>query len=107
MIEIVPATIEHVREFYVDAPCTLRAYSALDNGKVVCMAGVYRNGDRDIAFFKGNLNRRDIIRNFDKMKNLFGSRVYAICDPMKESAPAFLRHFGFRPLGDGVYLWTK
>jgi hypothetical protein len=48
---IVPATPDLLKRFYGDAPRrTVRALAAVLEGEPLCVAGIYRDGDRLVGF---------------------------------------------------------
>lgn len=111
MIAIIPATIEHYRALYGDnPPFTMRAMTAVEGDRVLGMAGVYDENGNQVVFakltdeLKGN--RKAVLRGARKVMAMFDKRVFALCDPNLETADGFLRHFGFKPVGKGVYQWN-
>jgi hypothetical protein len=110
MIEIIPATKEHVDALY-DEPLglTVKAYAAVDGEKVMGVAGVYWSNGNKVAFanFTEELRNkpRILIAGARKMAKMMGEGTIARCDPNIEKAGSFLKHLGFTQLeGD---IWTR
>jgi len=111
LIEIVPATAEHVLALYSEPPGrTLRAVAAVDGGRVLGVAGTYKDGDNTIVFAKMTdelrADKRAIVAGYRKVMRLFGRRVFAVCDTTIPAAAGFLEHMGFQQMEGEVYVWT-
>lgn len=109
-MNIVPATREHIVALYDNAPVTVRAIAAVQDGRVFGIAGIYKDGLRDVAFVKITEelknNRRAIIIGSKLFFKMFGHRnMLAIRDKCIDGADEFISHFGFKELQDGVYIW--
>lgn len=110
-MDIIPATKEHILALYNDAPVTVRAIAAVENGQVFGVAGIYKDGFRDVAFVKITdklkNDKRSIIIGSKLFFKMFGHRnMLAIKDQCLDSADGFIKHFGFKELQDGIYVWT-
>lgn len=109
MIEIVPATKEHIKALY-DEPLglTVRAISVIDGERVLGVAGVYWSNGQKVAFanFTDELRSkpRILIAGARMMAQMLEASI-ARCDPNIEKAESFLRHLGFTHIeGD---IWHK
>lgn len=110
MIEIVPATNELVQAYYgKPAPWTLQGYVALENGKPIGLAGLYREGPHLVAFSDIRDEMRihkwqmlEGVRLVKRMMRRVNRPVFAKINPREESAPGLLARLGFRPLHDDV-----
>jgi hypothetical protein len=108
MIDIVPATKEHVNALY-DEPLglTVTAIAVIDGEKVLGVAGTYWSNGQKVAFanFTEELRNkpRVLIVGARKMAKMMGRGTVARCDQNIENAGSFLKHLGFTQLeGD---LW--
>lgn len=98
---IVPATQEHVMSLYpgIRSP-TIRAFSVVDNGRVLGIAGIYSSHGHWIAFANVTddlkKRKRDVVLLSNKVVPLMKDRdVYAIRDTGLDTSEGVLRHYGF------------
>lgn len=111
-MKIVPSTLDHYLALYGSAPPrSFRAVTALDGDKVMGMAGVYQDMEAEVVFAKLTpelrADKRAVIIGARRAIELFGPRVLAVCDPNEETAAGFLKHFGFRNAGKGVWVCSN
>lgn len=98
-------------------PETMRAIVVEDDGQLLAIAGV-RHGIPHTCF--SNLrpemknHPRVIVRAMRKMREMlngYARDVYAIADKDEPTASEFLKHVGFKFIGDGsqgeMYLWQS
>ncbi len=112
MIEIVPATPEIVRSFGMDTMRSARMLAVIDTGLVLGIAGLYPDGNRQVAFMElsSELKRhpRAIVRAgriFMKWVRESRLPVHALCDEEIAHAASHLEHWGFRRIYKGIYAW--
>ena len=110
MIEIVPATKEHINALYDEPPgLTLKAYAALDGDKVIGVAGVYWYAGNKVGFanFTEEIRKkpRVIVRGLRIMKEMLEGELMVICDPAVDKAENFLKHIGFEHTKN--HTWVK
>lgn len=107
-MELVPAMKEHLEEFYGTVPVTVRAISAVENGKCYGVAGFYKDNGKDIVFVKikdeMKSHKRLIIIAARRLLKMANGKVFAIQDKCIETSGGFLKHFGFKELRDGVFI---
>lgn len=110
MIELVPATKEHIEAMYGETQGrTVRAIAAVEDGKVLGVGGIYQTAGNTVIF----ANLSDELRKRPR-KLVEASRIvlrwiegnaHAICDPQIKTAQNFLEHYGFQKMeGD---LWHR
>lgn len=111
---IVPATAELLKRFYGEAPKrTQKAVVALAGERVVGVAGVYVDEERQVMFsdLTDELRRdkRTVIRGIRAVMQLASAKmpVHALADPQIEGSETLLEHMGFKPLEGRVYEWQK
>jgi hypothetical protein len=109
MIEIVPATKEHINALYDEPPgLTVRAIAAVDGEKVLGVAGTYYGNGQKVAF--ANLTEelrkkpRALVAGARIMAKMMGKGTIARCDANIDKADSFLRHLGFKPLDGDIWL---
>lgn len=112
MIEIIPATADHIRAIYgASLPMSFRAFAAVEENRVLGVGGIYLHDGCEVVFVRMTdelrAHKKTILRGAIKVMSLFGSRVVAICDPSIPKAREFLEHFGFRRISGEVYVWTR
>ncbi len=107
-MEIISATKEHIEELYGKVPVTVRALSAIENGKCYGVAGFYKIDGKNVAFVKikdeMKFHKRLIVLAARKLLKMANGRIYAIQDKCFDTSEGFLRHFGFEELKDGVFV---
>lgn len=110
-IDLKPATADLIKRFYGRVPRTAQAYVAVKGEKVLGVAGLYQDGDKLIAFTdlgETRQSKRTIVQGARLLMPLIRAArmpVFALCDPAIEGASTLLEHYGFRPVGEGVYQW--
>jgi hypothetical protein len=106
-----PATSERVREFLGKIPdYSLQGYVGVDDDEPKILYGVYRCNDALVGFMdaKPAIRPRDIVKGSKLFLDLLkkkNTRVFAIRDPEKVTAEAFLKHLGFQHLQGNLYEW--
>ncbi len=110
MINIEPATKEILECFYGKQKRSVFAISAIENGKVVGVAGLYIDTSRFVMFSDlGNeviCNKRLIIKGMRKLKEFAKKKrlpIHAI--GILPTADSFLKHMGFVEITKGLYQW--
>ena len=108
MITIIPATSEMVK-----ARCkgvkSVRAIAAIEDEKVLGVAGVYLDGDKQIVFASLCQELKDrpkaILMAWKELKKTFRPNlpVFAFCDFTLPRTENFLLHFGFLPYKDNIW----
>lgn len=119
-VEIVPATADHLRQFFGDSPRqTVRAWAVLLDGKPVGLGGFAYGGDYITVFsdLRPEIRpyRKVILKAAQHVMREAVSRhqgaVMAIADPNEPTAPNFLKHLGFLWVGTSpqgeVYQWLN
>lgn len=115
MPEIVPATSEMIQTLNRDLPRTVRAIAAVEDGKVLGVAGFYPQEGHLVMFAdiaaeaRAQINRhkRTLIRCSWKVMGMAMQRrmpIVASADPEIEGADRLLLHLGFEP-HNGSYQW--
>lgn len=107
-MKIVPATAEHLKALYEELPGpTIKAVAVVDGDRVLGIGGTYVTNGNTIIFTKMveelKSNKRVIIRAARMIMSTLSDRAFAICDPKVETSPGFLLHFGFEPIGNGIW----
>ena len=109
-LNIVPATREYFEALYGE-PCkfTMRGFVTLEGDKPIGIAGTYKDKGADVAFIRvtPELKPRGIVKLCQRVKETVGKRVFAIRDTTLETSEGFLRHWGFKPMDNGVYSWNR
>lgn len=113
MIVVEPATLDTMTRFYGHPPSrTARAIVARDGDRVLGVAGLYRAGDRHVAFIdmtdEVRARRRVIVLGARALRAMMaeaGGPVHALADPHIEGSDRLLEHYGFEPLEGRVYEW--
>lgn len=113
MIEIVPATKEHVEFYYNGKPTySMRGVVALEDGVPIGLGGLLVHQGKMYMFCE----MRDCARKYRKyilkagkevIKLAEGKIVYAVAQKDIESAPRFLEHLGFELIHDSLYVRRK
>lgn len=108
-MEIVPSTREHIEKLVPVMSCaTVRALSAVVDGDVVAIGGVYRTGNDHAAFMHitDEMKKRPklLLSVTKKFLSTTQGRILATCDPSIENAENFLIHLGFRKIGGRKWL---
>lgn len=110
MIQIVPATVEHLRTMYPESVGrTVRAFAAVDGDRVLGIGGTFIEQNKTIVF--ANLtdelrsHRRALIAGVRRVLGSVRGNAYALCDTSIPAADGFLEHFGFTHLTGEVYEW--
>jgi hypothetical protein len=118
-VEIRPATAEDIRVLYGHSPRkTMRAYTAVYDGRPVAVAGLYYYPDQVVAFscinpeyahLKAGL-ARGALKVLRLLKDM-NKPVIAVAEPGIPTAPEFLERCGFEYLltnSQGkVYIWRN
>lgn len=114
MTEIVPATTELLQRFYGEKPKrSQKAVVALKDDRVIGVAGVYVDDERQVMFADLTedirQDKRAVIRGIRAVMRLAGERlpVHALADPEIDGSEVLLEHMGFRHLQDRIYEWRK
>ena len=104
---IAPATRDLVMRLYPEVPKTFKGVVSLRDGEVVAAAGIFLDHGKKLLFVKvtDKASKKDIIRGARLL--LTEGPIYAIRDACLETAEGFIRHFGFRPVTDEVWVWTN
>ena len=113
MVEVIPATQAHLEAFYGKALSrSVYAIAGIEDGKVIGLAGVYREPYRFVMFSEitPELKRRPkaIIKGFRMLQDVVRRRdipVHAQPDAAEPGAVRFLEHLGFNEFVQGVYEW--
>jgi hypothetical protein len=111
---IVPATRELLERFYGEAPArTQKAVVAIDGERVVGVAGLYVDDERQVMFAdltdEVRHDKRTVIKGIREVMKLASHRmpVHSLADPEIEGSDTLLLHMGFTPLEGRVYQWHK
>ncbi len=91
-------------------PVTMKGIALTDGADVLAMLSVASfSGEHFILCgIKKNVRKRDILKGWKVFKELHmhpGAEYYALIDSELNTAPAFLRHFGFEPFKDDIYIY--
>lgn len=107
MTEIVPTTLDHLVTLYGEPPkLTVRAKTAIRDGEVYGIGGVYVEGGNRYAFikFKDYEDMRAIAKLGRAVRAMFSNGVIAIRDTSLEKSESFLEHWGFRRIQNEVWI---
>lgn len=112
MVEIVPATQELADAYYRRVPHTFRGWAAVEDGRPLGFAGLYREGAHLVAFsdyapeFRERPGHRKVmargVRLVEKMMDEARRPVFAEANGHERTAPGLLRRLGFAPVHDNV-----
>lgn len=117
MINIRPASPDDIIEFYGYSPKrTQRAFSVLEDGQIIAIAGVYIDTSRLVLFsdISDAINkdeyryRKAFIQFFRKLKEIISRYqlpVQAMADPGTPKSCDLLKHMGFEEIINGIYQW--
>jgi len=109
-MEFRPAKASDLLEFMPEVPCSCRAVSAIDDGVVYGVGGIYYVKGRVVAFshLRSDISKRDTIRGALAVMNIVKETVAPVFayPGIFDSAPGTLKHFGFEPIdGSDWYIW--
>ena len=113
MVEVIPATKQHLESFYGRSlPRSIYAIVGIEDGKVIGLAGLYREPYRFVMFSEitPELKRhpKAIIKGFRMLQEIarkWEIPVHAQPDSSEPGATKFLEHLGFTEFVQGVYEW--
>ena len=113
-VEIKPATKEVIDRYY-DGKLTrtVRAFIAVQDEKILGIAGVYVDQSRLVMFSdlsdELKQNKRVIIRGMRMFKEIARKKNLPIHAKAAQlpTAKGFLKHMGFIDIGQGLYEWHK
>jgi len=113
MVEVTTATRQHLDVFYGrPLPRSVYAIVGIDGGKVIGVAGLYREAYRFVMFSEitPELKRKPkaIIKGFRMLREVarqWDIPVHAQPDSDEPGAAQFLEHLGFTEFVQGVYEW--
>ena len=113
-MEFIPATREILESYYGEPrEHTTKAVVAVDDGKVVGVAGISRIEGKWVAFMsatdEARKHKKEFVRGiraFRKLLNGMNRPVYADADPKINGSDLLLRHAGFKNRGM-YYEWTQ
>src|SRR5690606_27629585 len=99
--------------FYGKPPMrSQRAYVALKGDRVIGVAGIYTDTERNVMFSdltdELRKDKRAIVRGIRAVMRLAEKRDIPTCayaDPQIEGSGKLLEHMGFVHIKDGVYQW--
>lgn len=112
MVEIIPATSEILKAHYKEPfGKSVYAIAAVEDGRVLGVAGFYYRPVGAVVFADiSELRSRPkvLIRGYrmilEKIRQK-GLTAYAKCDQQIEAAERFLRHIGFQPFENDLFVW--
>ena len=101
MIEVIPATAEHVRQIDGSQSHTLRGLTVLRNGEIAALAGYLIEGGKAVVFSRivGRLPAITIVkvaRQVIDMAAETGLPVLALPEPEISGSKRFLEYLGFK-----------
>ena len=116
MTEIMPATAEMIRALHKELPRTVRAIAAVEDGRVLGIAGLYPQDGYLVLFgavapeTRAEMcrHKRTLLRIVWEVLGMALRRrtpVVAMADPDIEGSERLLLHLGFMPQNDGSYKW--
>ena len=111
MIKVDLADNKALKDYYGRIPVTMKAWIVKDNDKVLGIFGIeYHKGFR-VAFSEAKEIRPKLIISMAwflaKEISQCKTPVFAIRDKSISTADRFLKHIGFTPFNDEVYVWHK
>ena len=113
-IQIVPVTVNMVKDFYGHIPKrTFKAFAMVKNEKIIGVGGIYIDDDHIVVFSdltdEARRNKLSLLKATYKVMNLVHSSlpVYALCDPNVKKSGKLLKHIGFLPLDERTYQWAR
>lgn len=115
--QIVPASMQDYEEVYNEKPSfSMRLFKVMEDDKRLALFGYYYAGGQAalICKIEGKYPAKKILRvaraALNRLKE-FGLPLIALSDQELCTAPTFLRHLGFEPLGEPglgkVYKWAN
>lgn len=118
-MNIVPLTPDILYQFFGDEPPkTARGFAIMDEDKPLIAFGLTRVNNSMVLISEVMPNVRENWHTFAKKKMLVQAiitirkmiatskiPVYTVADEKYEGAALLIRHIGFEPLKEGVYVW--
>lgn len=109
MIKIVPSTAEHIKAMYgATHGVTVRAVSAVEDGQVIGIGGVYKSNGNTVAFLRLSdrmrSNPKTLLKSVREFLSKIEGPIFANCDTKIEAAPRFLSHLGFVNIKGDLWL---
>ena len=112
MMTVEPASPEQIALFYGRVPVTMTAFCLARDGRPVGLFGLEWHKGYRIAFSsllpEGRLYKKHILKCGKLLVELIKESrfpVFAVRDKNEPTSDALLRHLGFEPHDNEVYLW--
>ena len=111
MIKVDLADRKALQDYYGRIPVSMKAWIVRDGDKVLGVFGIeYHKGFR-VAFSEIKEFRPKLIVSMAwflvQEISLCKTPVFAVRDKALKTSDRFLRHLGFAPFNDEVYVWRK
>lgn len=113
MIEMKPATAEHIHAWYDGPPVySMKGYVIFEGEEMIALCGVFFCRGRKYIFSEVKEQmfkyKKAIIRAARQiMSDMEGQTVYAMATEGLESAPRFIKHYGFECLDPVAKIYRR